>query len=82
MFARTMLPRLYDDSSRYASSDWQVVAAAAEDTTGERLPILPLWGELIFGVIAFAILYWVVATKVVPNLEKAYAERTAAFDML
>lgn len=57
-----------------------VVAAAAEDTTGERLPILPLWGELIFGVIAFAILYWVVATKVVPNLEKAYAERTAAIE--
>jgi len=57
-----------------------VVAAAAEDKTGERLPILPLWGELIFGVIAFAILYWVVATKVVPNLEKAYAERTAAIE--
>src|SRR4029079_7178109 len=57
-----------------------VVAAAAEDKTGERLPILPLWGELIFGIIAFAILYWVVATKVVPNLEKAYAERTAAIE--
>jgi F-type H+-transporting ATPase subunit b len=56
------------------------VAAAAEDTTGERLPILPLWGELIFGIIAFAILYWVVAKKVVPNLEKAYAERTAAIE--
>ena len=57
-----------------------VVAAAAEDKTGERLPILPLWGELIFGIIAFAILYWVVATKVVPSLEKAYAERTAAIE--
>ena len=59
----------------------QVVGqSVAADTTGERLPILPLWGELIFGVIAFAILYWVVATKVVPNLEKAYAERTAAIE--
>ena len=57
-----------------------VVSAAAEDTTGERLPILPLRGELIFGLIAFAILYWVVAKKVVPNLEKAYAERTAAIE--
>jgi len=57
-----------------------VVAAAAEDKTGDRLPILPLWGELIFGIIAFAILYWVVAKKVVPNLEKAYAERTAAIE--
>jgi F-type H+-transporting ATPase subunit b len=59
----------------------QVVGlAAAEDTTGQRLPILPLMGELIFGIIAFAILYWVVAKKVVPNLEKAYAERTAAIE--
>jgi F-type H+-transporting ATPase subunit b len=59
----------------------QVVGlAAAEDTTGERLPILPLWGELIFGLVAFAILLWVVTTKVVPNLEKAYAERTAAIE--
>ncbi|WP_442952887.1 F0F1 ATP synthase subunit B [Pedococcus sp. 5OH_020] len=57
-----------------------VVTAAAADTTGERLPILPLWGELIFGIIAFGVLYWVVATKVVPNLEKAYAERTAAIE--
>jgi F-type H+-transporting ATPase subunit b len=57
-----------------------VVAAAAEDTTGDRSPILPLWGELIFGIIAFAILYWIVAKKVVPNLEKAYAERTAAIE--
>jgi len=45
-----------------------VVAAPADDKTGERLPILPLWGELIVGVIAFAIRYWVLATKVVPNL--------------
>ncbi|SER71381.1 ATP synthase F0 subcomplex B subunit [Pedococcus cremeus] len=59
----------------------QVVGlAAAEDTTGQRLPILPLWGELIFGLIAFAILLWVVTKKVVPNLEKAYAERTAAIE--
>jgi F-type H+-transporting ATPase subunit b len=56
------------------------VAAAAEDTTGQRSPILPLWGELVFGIIAFAILYWIVAKKVVPNLEKAYAERTAAIE--
>ena len=59
----------------------QVVGlAAAEDTTGQRLPILPLMGELIFGLVAFAILYWVVAKMVVPNLEKAYADRTAAIE--
>lgn len=55
-------------------------ALATADTTGERSPILPLWGELIFGLIAFGILLWVVTTKVVPNLEKVYAERTAAIE--
>ena len=44
------------------------------------LPILPYFPELVFGLIAFGIIYWVVATKVVPNLEKAYAERTAAIE--
>lgn len=58
----------------------QVVGLAAADTTGQRLPILPLMGELIFGLVAFAILLWVVTKKVVPNLEKAYAERTAAIE--
>ena len=59
----------------------QVVGqVVAEDTTGERLPILPLWGELIFGLIAFGILYWIIATRVVPRLEKVYAERTAAIE--
>ncbi len=53
---------------------------ATADTTGQRLPILPLWGELVFGLVAFAILLWIVATKVVPNLEKVYAERTAAIE--
>lgn len=59
----------------------QVVGlAVADDTTGNRSPILPLWGELIFGIIAFGVLYWVIQTRVVPNLEKAYAERTAAIE--
>jgi F-type H+-transporting ATPase subunit b len=57
-----------------------VVAAAAKDTTGDRSPILPLWGELIFGIIAFVILLWIIAKKVVPSLEKAYADRTAAIE--
>lgn len=57
-----------------------VVGLASADTAGERLPILPLWGELIFGVVAFAILYVVVAKRVVPKLEELYAERTAAIE--
>jgi F-type H+-transporting ATPase subunit b len=43
-------------------------------------PIIPHPGELIFGFIAFAILYWVVATKVMPRLEAIYAERAAAIE--
>ncbi|HET8601035.1 MAG TPA: F0F1 ATP synthase subunit B [Segeticoccus sp.] len=40
--------------------------------------ILPQWGELIAGFVFFAIFYIVVKQKVVPRLEKAYADRTAA----
>jgi len=43
-------------------------------------PIIPHPGELIFGFIAIAILYWIVAKKVVPRLESIYAERTAAIE--
>ena len=43
-------------------------------------PIIPHPGELIFGLIALAILYWVVRSKVVPRLEEIYAERTAAIE--
>lgn len=51
-------------------------------TAGEadQLPVLPHMGELIFGLIAIAILYVIVQKKVVPNLEKAYADRTAAIE--
>ena len=55
---------------------------AALVTAGEagKLPVLPHTGELIFGIIAFTILYLIVKAKVVPNLEKAYADRTAAIE--
>ncbi len=57
-----------------------MVVAAADDPEATALPILPYWPELIFGLVAFAILYVVVLKKVVPNLEKAYADRTAAIE--
>lgn len=62
------------------------VPLAAETTEGGEsfwetaYPILPHPGELIFGLIAFAILYWVVATKVAPRLEAIHAERSAAIE--
>jgi F-type H+-transporting ATPase subunit b len=56
------------------------VAALVTAGEADKLPILPHWGELIFGFIAIAILYVIVKSKVVPNLEKAYADRTAAIE--
>jgi F-type H+-transporting ATPase subunit b len=56
------------------------VAALVTAGEAEQLPVLPHKGELIFGLIAIAILYVIVKKKVVPNLEKAYADRTAAIE--
>jgi F-type H+-transporting ATPase subunit b len=58
-------------------------ALLAEESTEEgahlpawvEYPVLPHLGELIFGIVAFAILYVVVARKVVPRLEALFAER-------
>jgi len=55
----------------FASATTVVQAASGE---AEKLPILPHYGELIFGLIAIAILYVIVQKKVVPNLEKAYKQ--------
>lgn len=55
-----------------------VVGLAAAD--GESMPLIPHWEELVFGLIMFAILLWVVAKKVAPNLENAYQERHAAIE--
>jgi len=56
------------------------VAALVTAGEADKLPVLPHTGELIFGVIAIFILYFIVKNKVVPNLEKAYADRTAAIE--
>ena len=56
------------------------VAALVTAGEADQLPVLPHWGELIFGLIAIAILYVIVQKKVVPSLEKAYADRTAAIE--
>ncbi|MCU1538295.1 MAG: synthase subcomplex subunit [Humibacillus sp.] len=43
-------------------------------------PIIPHPLEFFFGLATFAILYFVVKSKVVPRLEQIYAERTAAIE--
>lgn len=56
--------------------------AAAESGPGwpDALPLLPHPAEIIVGIIAFVILYWIYSTKVVPAMERMYAERTAAIE--
>jgi F-type H+-transporting ATPase subunit b len=56
-----------------------IAETAAPGEAGSK-PILPYWPELVFGFIAIAVIYYVVQKKVVPNLEKAYADRTAAIE--
>jgi F-type H+-transporting ATPase subunit b len=56
------------------------VVAAEETGWPSGFPLLPHPAEIIVGLIAFAVLYWLVKTKVVPNMEKLYAERTAAIE--
>ena len=51
---------------------------AATDFTGKELPLIPHPAELIVGLVAFAIVYWVYAKVVVPKMESMYAQRTAA----
>ena len=46
----------------------------------EQIPLLPHPAEIIVGIVAFAILYWVYAKFVVPRLEELYAERSAAIE--
>lgn len=43
-------------------------------------PIVPHPLEFFFGLVTFAILYFIVRAKVVPRLEKIYAERAAAIE--
>lgn len=57
-----------------------IFAAEGEGFWADAYPIIPHPGELIFGFIAFAILYFVVAKKVVPRLEAMYAERARAIE--
>ena len=55
-------------------------AENSNDFWATAYPIIPHPGELIFGLIAIAILYYVVRRYVVPRLETIFAERTAAIE--
>ena len=46
----------------------------------EALPLLPHPAEMIVGLIAFGILYWLFSTRIVPKMEAMYEERAAAIE--
>ena len=43
-------------------------------------PLIPPWGEIIVGIIAFAILYFVLAKFVFPQMEKTFVARREAIE--
>lgn len=57
-----------------------IAAGGAGPGWPEALPLLPHPAEIIVGIIAFAILYWVFSKKVVPNMEALYEARAAAIE--
>jgi F-type H+-transporting ATPase subunit b len=57
-----------------------VVAAAEEAADKEPNPLIPHVAEIILGAVVVLILLWLITKFVVPNFEKAYAERTTAIE--
>lgn len=60
-----------------------IVPAASGDEEGfwaTAAPIIPHPIEFFFGLVVFAILYWIVRSQVVPRLEKIYEQRAAAIE--
>ncbi len=57
----------------------EVITLAAEGAT-EHNPIVPLWQEVVLGVIAFGILCFVLMKFVFPMMEKTFAARVDAIE--
>lgn len=57
-----------------------IVPLVAPRAAEELNPLMPVWIEVILALVAFAIVAFLFAKKVVPNFEKTYAERTTAIE--
>lgn len=57
-----------------------IAAETTEVVTEEKNPILPDAAELIFGILAFAIVFGVLAWKVFPALNQMLADRAAKIE--
>lgn len=53
---------------------------AVTDEVEEPSPLFPPWGELIVGLVAFALLFFFLRAKVFPMFERVYAERAKAIE--
>lgn len=54
--------------------------AAAQAEEESLNPLIPHTAEIIIGLVVFAILFFAIKKFVVPNFEKAYADRAAAIE--
>ncbi|MGO4255290.1 F0F1 ATP synthase subunit B [Marmoricola sp. RAF53] len=59
---------------------FKTIVLAAAEKAEEPNPLVPHLAEVILGVVVVLILLWLITKIVVPNFEKAYAERTAAIE--
>lgn len=53
---------------------------AAAESGEEHSPLAVEWSELVLGLVVFGIVVFAIWKYVVPNFEKAYADRTAAIE--
>ncbi|MGK5678942.1 F0F1 ATP synthase subunit B [Actinoplanes sp. URMC 104] len=58
----------------------QVLTVAVEEGATEHNPIVPLWQEVVLGIIAFGILCFVLMRFVFPMMEKTFAARVDAIE--
>jgi F-type H+-transporting ATPase subunit b len=54
--------------------------AAAEEGATEHNPIIPLWQELVLGIIAFALICFVLMKFVFPRMEETFRARVDAIE--
>jgi len=58
----------------------EILTVAAEEGATEHNPIVPLWQEVVLGIIAFGILCFVLMKFVFPMMEKTFAARVDAIE--
>src|SRR5262245_10099695 len=63
-----------------AAAKLAVLAEPAPAPTEEHNPILPIWQEVVVGLVAFALLCFVLMKYVFPRMEQMFADRVEAIE--